>query len=63
MAGPISISIVGDAKLGKAQKEVASFGDRVGKASGIAAVGLAGLGAAAIGAAGAAETVAVAKPS
>jgi len=56
LAGPIRIAILADAR--QAQKTVATFGDKVGKAAGVATVGLAGLAAGAAGAAMAAEEVA-----
>lgn len=56
MAGPIRIAILADAR--QATKTVSTFGDKVGRASGIAAVGLGVLAAGAIGATRAAEEVA-----
>jgi len=56
MAGPIRISILADAK--QATKTVSTFGDKVGKAAGVATVGLGLLAVGAVGATRSAEEVA-----
>jgi hypothetical protein len=58
VAGPIRIAILADAR--GATKTVSTFGDKVGRAAGVATIGLAGLAAGAVGAARAAEEVATA---